>query len=294
MTSGAPRTRRGFDLRFPKTVLVAVVVILCIPAAIAVNVLAFDGRAYYVTALAIITLSMLPFAVAFEGRKPQARELVVIAVLVAITVAGRAAFFMVPQFKPVVALVIISGAALGPMSGFVVGSLSGFVSNFIFGQGPWTPWQMFAFGMIGFIAGLVFSRMAAAIGSGDAPVHARGGNASEKADTDSVFAQPDGTAVWGWDVKGRLRTERIRIALLCVFGFVITFVLYGILLDTAAATIFSSSISFDTLLLMYISGAPFNLVHAISTVVFLLLLARTMIEKLERVKKKYGFMQGVS
>ncbi|MDR1042370.1 MAG: ECF transporter S component, partial [Clostridiales Family XIII bacterium] len=73
---------------------------------------------YYIASLVVVTLSMLPFALSFEGRRPQARELVVIAVLVAITVAGRAAFFMTPQFKPVVALVIISGAALGPQSGF--------------------------------------------------------------------------------------------------------------------------------------------------------------------------------
>jgi energy-coupling factor transport system substrate-specific component len=247
-----------------RTVFAAVISILCIPVVIAVDILYFRDRGYYAAGLIIIALSMLPFAFAFEGRKPQARELVVIAVMVALAVAGRAAFFMTPQFKPVAALVIISGAALGAESGFVVGALSGFVSNFIFGQGPWTPWQMFAFGLIGFIAGLVFGRVSAAIG------------------------EPDSL---GWDVRARRRAERIRIVLLCVFGFVITLILYGLLLDTAAVAIFSSTLSKNALLAAYISGIPFNLVHAASTAVFLAILARPIIEKLERVKKKYGILR---
>jgi hypothetical protein len=229
----------------------------------------FIYRHYYIVSLIIIVLSMIPFAVSFEGRKPQARELVVIAVLVAITVAGRAAFFMVPQFKPVVALVIISGAALGPQSGFVVGALSGFVSNFIFGQGPWTPWQMFAFGVTGFVAGLLFSRIAADIAEGRP-------SASGAEDP--------------WNVGKRRRAGRLRLALLCLFGFAVTFVLYGFILDTAAAIIFSPSASRSELLAVYLSGAPFNLVHAASTVIFLLLLARPLLEKLERIKKKYGLL----
>lgn len=101
---------------------------------------------------------MIPFAMVFENRKPQARELIVIAVLAAIAVAGRAAFFMLPQFKPVVAIVIIAGVSLGAEAGFLVGAVAGFVSNFFFGQGPWTPWQMFCFGIIGFLAGIFFKK----------------------------------------------------------------------------------------------------------------------------------------
>src|SRR5690606_9923266 len=116
---------------------------------IAAGIYLLNDRKYYVISLLIITYSMLPFAMVFEKRKPQARELIVIAVLCAIAVAGRAAFFMVPQFKPVVAIVIIAGITLGAESGFLVGVMTGFVSNFFFGQGPWTPWQMFCFGVIG-------------------------------------------------------------------------------------------------------------------------------------------------
>ena len=94
----------------------------------------------------------------FEGRKPQARELVIISVLCAIGVAGRAAFYMLPEFKPVLAIVVISGICFGGETGFLVGAVTAFVSNFFFGQGPWTPWQMFAFGTVGFIAGVVFKK----------------------------------------------------------------------------------------------------------------------------------------
>ena len=266
-----------------RTKLATVLVILCIPAVMAFNIRFLADRSYYATSFVIIALSMVPFGLVFEGRKPQARELVVIAVLVALTVAGRAAFFMVPQFKPVVAMVIISGAALGAESGFVVGALSGFVSNFVFGQGPWTPWQMFAFGIIGFIAGLLFYQLAQAIGAPSRDGSMRPDNATEIKwyDTDRL----------GWNVRARRRVERLRIAVLCVFGGTITFVLYGLLLDTAAAMMFSTNgFSLSGLVATYISGIPMNSVHAAATVFFLMILARPMIEKLERVKKKYGLL----
>ena len=86
-----------------------------------------------------------------ERRRPQAREVAVIAVLCALGVAGRAAFSMLPQCKPVIALTVLTGAALGGESGFLVGAVTMLASNVLFGQGPWTPWQMFALGLIGLL-----------------------------------------------------------------------------------------------------------------------------------------------
>ena len=82
----------------------------------------------------------------------------VISVLAAIGVAGRAAFFMVPSFKPVAAIVILTGISFGGEAGFLVGSLTMLISNMFMGQGPWTPWQMLAFGMIGFLAGILYQK----------------------------------------------------------------------------------------------------------------------------------------
>ena len=94
----------------------------------------------------------------FEKRKPKTREVVVLAVMTSIATLGRVIFFMLPQFKPCVAIIIITGIMLGKQSGFLCGALTAFVSDFFFGQGPWTPWQMFAFGIIGFISAIFFKK----------------------------------------------------------------------------------------------------------------------------------------
>ena len=99
----------------------------------------FGPRKYYFISLVIIIYSLLPFFMVFEGRKPQVRELVVLATMVALATAGRAAFFMIPSFKPIIAIVIISAIAFGGEAGFLVGAMTMVVSNFLFGQGPWTP-----------------------------------------------------------------------------------------------------------------------------------------------------------
>lgn len=131
-----------------------IIILLLIPATIYVCFRA-GGRMYYVASLLMILYTMVPFFLVFEKRKPQARELVILAVLCALAVMSRAAFIMFSHFKPMVAIIMIAGIAFGPEAGFLVGAVSGFASNFIFGQGPWTPWQMFAFGVAGFLFGIL-------------------------------------------------------------------------------------------------------------------------------------------
>lgn len=116
-----------------------------------------SGRAYYVTSTLVILEILIPFLLAFEGRKPQARELVVIAVLCALVVASRAAI-PIPNFKPTYAVIMLSGIAFGPEAGFLVGAVTAFASNFFYGQGAYTPWQMFAYGAGGMLAGFVFRK----------------------------------------------------------------------------------------------------------------------------------------
>ncbi|WP_205737073.1 ECF transporter S component [Acetobacterium paludosum] len=227
-----------------RTWMAIIMIFVMIPLTICFGILIGD-RKYYFISMAIIVYTMIPFFMVFEGRKPQARELIVIAVLAAIGVAGRAAFFMLPQFKPVVAIVIIAGISFGAESGFFVGAMTGFVSNFFFGQGPWTPWQMFAFGIIGFLAGILYK-------------------------------------------KGLLKSTKYQ---LCIYGFLATFFIYGGLLNMASLFMYSSIITWPSVLAIYISGAPFDLIHAVSTVFFLFIASRAMIEKLERIKKKYGLIE---
>ena len=181
----------------------------------------------------------------FEGRRPQARELVVIAVLCAISVAGRAAFFMLPQFKPVMAMTIISGVALGGESGFLVGALSMLVSNMLFSQGVWTPWQMFCMGIIGFLAGVLFR-------------------------------------------KGLLRRTR---GSLCTFGAFCAIVIYGGIMNPVSALLYARTLEWKVIAAYYVTGFPMDCVHAAATVFFLLVLAEPMLEKLDRIKIKYGLVE---
>lgn len=112
------------------------------------------NKKYYFISLMVILEAMAAFFLSFEKEKPRIAEVVVISALCAFGVAGRAAFAATPQFKPVAALVIVSGMCLGGETGFLIGAVTAFVSNFIFGQGVWTPWQMFGFGAIGLISGM--------------------------------------------------------------------------------------------------------------------------------------------
>ena len=139
--------------RSKRTLLATAMILLLIPLTLFFGSYYFGDRKYYFISLLVLLEGMAPFFLLFEGRKPQARELVMLASLCAIGVVGRAAFFMLPQCKPVMALTILAGVSLGGESGFLVGSMTMLVSNILFSQGPWTPWQMFAMGLIGFLAG---------------------------------------------------------------------------------------------------------------------------------------------
>lgn len=227
-----------------RTLLAAIFILLIIPVTILAGVFLLNDRKYYFISLLIISYTILPFIMVFESRKPKAREIIVISVLAAIAVAGRAAFFMLPQFKPVVAVVIISGVCFGAESGFLVGAVTGFVSNFFFGQGPWTPWQMFCFGIIGFLAGILYK-------------------------------------------KGILKKTRLP---LCVYGGLSTFIIYGGIINIGSLLMFTSQFSLKALLATYASGFWFDIVHAASTVFFLSVISQPMIEKLDRIKIKYGLI----
>lgn len=228
-----------------RTKIATLLILFLIPLTIFIGIYYLGDKKYYFISLLIILETMIPFGFAFENRKPKARELVIISALCAIGVAGRTVFFMLPQFKPVAAIVIISGVAFGGETGFLVGAITAFVSNFFFGQGPWTPWQMFSFGIIGFLAGIMFQ-------------------------------------------KGILRKTKTDM---CVFGFLATFVIYGGIMNPASVIMWQSNININMVLSSYVMGMPFDFIHAVSTVFFLFFAAEPMLEKLERIKIKYGLIE---
>ena len=202
------------------------------------------GRSYYITSTLMILELMVPFFMAFEGRKPQARELVVIAVMCAIAIVARTAI-PIPHFKAIFAVIMLSGIAFGPEAGFMVGAISAFASNFFYGQGAYTPWQMMAYGAGGMLAGFCFA-------------------------------------------KGRLPQKPWIMA---VFGFFATILWVGPLLDCSHIFLMLSAINRDSVLAALISGFPVNLSPAICTVLIMLLFGRALLDKLDRVKTKYGMME---
>lgn len=129
--------------------------LLGVPLVVLLGTVAFADKQYAWISLAIAVLSCVPFFLSFERRDAASKEMTILAVMVALSVAGRFMFSYLPHFKPVTAIVVIAGMYLGVESGFLCGALSAVLSNFIFGQGPWTPFQMFAWGLIGLIAGIL-------------------------------------------------------------------------------------------------------------------------------------------
>lgn len=134
------------------------IVFLAIPLTIMLGVFAFRDRQYDVISLVLAFLSCLPFYFSFEKNQSKTTELVIIAALITIAVVGRLAFAALPGMSPVTAVAAITGLYFGPAAGFLTGSLSAVISNVLFGQGPWTPFQMLAWGMTGFLGGLLGKR----------------------------------------------------------------------------------------------------------------------------------------
>ena len=236
--------RRGFGKR---TVVSIVAVLVLIPATIWFGVARLGDKKYLFISLLVLLEAMLPFFVSFEDRKPKVRDIVTLAVMCALAVTGRTAFFMLPNFTPVMAIVIIAGVAFGCEGGFITGAMTMFVSNFIMGQGPWTPWQMFAMGLVGFLAGLFFA----------------------------------GSSV---------RTRNMTKLGLCIFGALMCIVVYGGIMNPASVIMWQPNINFSMIMASYVTGFPFDLAQATATVIALWLVARPFLEKLDRVRIKFGVL----
>lgn len=203
-----------------------------------------SGRWYYLTSTLIIVEMLIPFFLAFEGRKPQARELVVIAVMCALAVAARVCI-PIPSFKAIFGMIMIGGIAFGPESGFLIGAVAALSSNFFYSQGPYTPWQMMAYGAGGMLAGFLFQ-------------------------------------------KDRLPRKPLIMG---IFGFFSILFFVGPLLDTCTVFLAPITISLKTVLAIYASGFPVNVSQGLSTFAVMFVLGKPLLEKLDRIKLKYGMME---
>ena len=200
---------------------------------------------YYLISVGLILLAFVVFFFSYERRKPQAREMVTLSVMSAIAIASRAAFAMIPFFKPINGIIMITGMAFGPGAGFLTGVVSAFVSNFIFGQGPWTPWQMFAYGV--------------------------------------------GGAIAGWLRKKDIMHEELKLQTALV-GYALIQAVVGPLLDVCSIFTMSNTITAQYVITIFGSGLIPNAIHGLATALTLFLLVKPMMEKLNRMKIKYGMM----
>lgn len=214
-----------------------------IPLCIAIGFFFFGDRKYLFISMMTAVLSCIPFWTSLSRGKYSAKKVVLIAVLVAIATAGRSVFFMFPGIKPMAAVVIVTGISLGAEAGFLTGSLTMLLSNMLFGQGPWTPWQMFSMGLIGLLAGLLAT-------------------------------------------AGKERME--KRSSLCLLGLISPLVIYGGIMNFASLLMMSYTINKESIIAIYLSGIPMDMLHAVSTVIFLAVGGKPMLEKIERVKKKHG------
>ena len=202
----------------------------------------------YVAAVLIIALATAPFLISFERSRPDAREVVLMAVLTALAVASRAAFAFVPHFKPMAGVVMIAGIALGPRAGFLVRVLAALASGFLFGQGPWTPFQMLAFGAAGAAAGLL-------------------------------------GACGAFPRAGLSLGQRVGLA---AGGFVFVVLVLGPILDTSTLFLMASSLTPASAAAVYLAGLPVNAIHGAATALTLLLAANPLLGQIARVRRKYG------
>lgn len=290
--------------------LTAVLIFLVIPALIALTVFLGSRRLYMPLSLLILVMIMAPFFMIFERRKPRAREVVLIAMMSALTVASHTFFHIAFPVQIGTAMVIISGISLGPEAGFLIGAMSRFVCNFYMGQGAWTPWQMFCWGLLGFLAGLAFNR----------ELSEDGGISNFKkiltpllcvifselvAYISFLLWQGSDEPFFGWRVylfgiiglllavvfqRGKLKTDNLTMA---VFTFVVTFVIYGGIMNFAAMCLSmnepgSLGIGIKALKALYVSGVGYDFYHALTASICVFVIGTPMVKKLERIKIKYG------
>ncbi len=131
-----------------------VIILILIPLIIFLGYTLFSGKEYAFIIMAVTILAMIPFFLSFEKGEQDSKKIIIVAVMIALSVISRLIFAVTPGFKPVTAMVIITALYFGPEAGFMTGALTPMISNLYFAQGPWTPFQMLVWGLIGFAAGV--------------------------------------------------------------------------------------------------------------------------------------------
>ena len=223
----------------------AEVPLLVLVPAFMLGVAALGARSSALIMLAQVTLVLVLFFAGYEASRPGLRQVMPTVVLAALAAAGRVLFAAVPDVKPVSAIAIIAGACLGRRNGFMVGALAALTSNFFFGQGMWTPWQMYGWGLIGYLGGALAER--------------------------GAFTRPDGG---------------VRTGALAVAG-ALSGPLFGCIVNAFDVIGFVQPLTWEGALVRIVAALPFDVVHGLSTAVFLVVLYGPWTRRIERVVLKF-------
>ena len=203
-------------------ILSLVLMILSAAAVVLWQIFFSDSTSYYLVSVIILLVSMIPFLLTYERSMPSARELALIAVLIAIAVASRAVFYLIPQS--------IYKFRFHPVSYFPPHRI-------------WTPFQMVALGLVGFVAGWLFKRI------------------------------------------------KINKWSLSIIGFLLSFALYGIIVDTSSVIFLADDFTIASAIAVYAAGVPFSTIFGAATAIFLFLFGKEFIKRLNRIIVKYGILE---
>lgn len=305
----------NYEAAASKRLLVSVVIIVAvIPLLIAAGYKLIGDKMYMPVSIIMLVLVMAPFFMVFENRKPKAREIMLIVVMSALTVLTHGIFHIIFPVQIGTAMVIISGISLGPEAGFLIGAMSRLISNFYMGQGPWTPWQMFSWGILGFLAGFIFNK------GNQEEKHSRSFKLMLGPLVSTIFMLLVGYVLYlffpgdddtflGWRIyvfggiglvlglvmqKNKLPTDNITMS---IVTFLMTVIIYGGIINISSV-INSTNLagghhmSIEGIKLLYVSGLPFDVAHGATAAVCVFLIGDSIISKLERIKIKYGIYRG--
>ena len=189
---------------------------------------------------------LIVMVIGFERTRPRPRDLMPVVVLAALAVLGRVVTMPIPNFQPATALIVLAGLFFGKHAGLLCGMLVALVSNMFMGQGPWTLWQMLAWGLVGFFSGVL-------------------GDLIKEKDTFGLVFQ----------------------IVVIAYGTIAS-LLFGVFQDLQFFIAFTWEASWSGLVATLVMGLPLNLIHAASTLIFLLLVLIPWGKKLHRLRIKYG------
>lgn len=282
------------------------------------------GKHYIIVGFGGVLLLLVLFFGQYERRKPQAREVVLLSTLTALCVVMNEICAHTIPLHAGTTMVVICGIGLGPEAGFMVGAMSRLVCNFFDGQGPWTPWQMAAWGMVGYLSGMAFNKVERRkIGEKESLARRL---SLEKGRSFRVIMGPvlcilfawvlayivfllrggSGESFFGWRLylygiagiaagcllqRKKLPVDDITTT---IFTFFVVFLLYGGVMNFAAMLMSYSAdpsgagISWKTLKALYLTGAPYDASHAGTAALCMFLFGDSILQKLERIQGKFG------